>query len=319
MCVPARIFRCLPLSILLGMAMSCATAEVSGTGGGADEEADGDVDSDTDTDADGDADGDGDVDSDTDADADSDTDSDTDADTDTDTDADADTDTDADADSDVDADTDVDTDVDTDTGTDTDDDCAAAIAGLTFNFDSPSDCSQWTTGEYSAAGCASSSSWECGSVSGWAAPPPSGSGCLGTDLSSFYSTSECSYMRSPTMDLSDCVGTSVYLVFEVAISAEYVGSSCRDGLVVQMNDGTGGWECVVPSPGYNMPLNIPRQVPAGQWAFCGLEIDWNAHSVLIDDGFKTADFQVGFHFESDGGYPWNGVYLDNVGLSLTPP
>lgn len=57
---------------------------------------------------------------------------------------------------------------------------------------------------------------------------------------------------------------------------------------------------------------------AGQCAFCGLEHDWETNSAFVEDALKTATFQIGFHFESDGGYPWNGSYVDDVRLSLSP-
>ncbi len=228
---------------------------------------------------------------------------------------------DAGADADTDTDSDTDTDTDSDTGTDTglDADCAAAIASLAFDFDSVGSCTAWTAGALGGTGCTGASSFECGTLSGWASPPPSGSGCLGTNLDGSYNNDECSYYDSPAMDLSACVGSTIYLAYGVAVSNESDSGDCRDGLVVELGDGGGTYNPVTPTPGYDGQLLSPKNLSSGQRVYCGLEHDWTDAYVAIGDAYKTASFQVRFYFESDDGYPWDDTYIDDVRVTGTHP
>jgi len=303
------------MPLLATLAISCAQGTVRGPGSGSGDEdsgvldawigGDGDSDTDSDTDSDGDMDGD----TDTDGDTDSDIDSDTDSDTDTDSDGDTDTDTDSDADADV----------DIDAGP-----CGNVLKALNYNFDSSAQCSDWQSGLETGSGCGANS-WQCGTLSSaaWPNSTPSGNGCMATNLSGSSANDECSYMKSPAVDLTLCVGTPVYLIAKLAYSIETSGSDCSDGAMIQFNQasnpGDNSWSVVTPTPGYSGQLLNPKAVPAGTQAFCGLEVGWAVHSVLVDDSFKLAAFRVRFYYESDSGYPWNGLYVDDVRLSLTPP
>jgi hypothetical protein len=216
------------------------------------------------------------------------------------------------------ADTDVDTmlDTTTDTGSDPGTDpggCAAAVAAFDFDFDTPTSCSAWTHSVWSGSGCGSSDSWECGSVPGWPSNPPGSTGSLGTDLDGWPLNDECSWIASPTADLSACAGMTIYLEFQVAYSLEVVGSSCHDGGFVAVNDGS-GWSLV--DGDYDHPCSGCHHL-SGENAWCQLNRDWFDVSIDVSS-YMTSSFQVRFAVEYDDGYPWSGLFVDDVRLRIGP-
>ncbi len=330
----AMSFKSLLMGVFIALCMAtCADAVIdksddNGWGGnnntdnGSNGFEDGGADLDTDTDVDSDTfpDGDADTDVDSDTDADSDSDMDTDADSDTDTDTDGDSDSDMDADTDGDTDTDSDTDTDTGSHIEPDGGCAEAIGAFSFDFDTPDQCALWNTGTLVGTDCTAESSWQCGAVdtSLWPNQAGSGAQCIGI-LDQFYHNKECSYMSSPSVDISPCAGTVVYLVFDLAHSYQKLGGTCADGLVVQIDTGGGVWEAVTPSPGYTSTLDNPKNLPAGQSAFCGSQQPWNRYSWEIGESYKTVDFRVRFYMESDSGGAAYGAFVDDLSLSATAP
>ncbi len=195
--------------------------------------------------------------------------------------------------------------------------CAAAVAAFDHDFDSPASCAAWTHGVWSGAGCGTFDSWECGAVPGWPDDPPGSTGSLGTDLDGWPDNDECSYIDSPAVDLSACAGQTLWLDFKVAYSLEVVGSSCHDGGFVAVNDSdTASTSWVVVEGYYDHPCSGCHHL-AGEYAWCALERGWHDVSVNVSAYARPA-FQVRFAIEYDGGYPWNGLFVDDVRLRLGP-
>jgi len=208
------------------------------------------------------------------------------------------------------------TDTAVDTGTDVSPDatgCAAAVATFDYTFDGAGDCAAWTHSPWSGSGCGPYDSWECGSISGWPSNPSGSTGSLGTDLDGWPSNDECSTVASPSVDLTACAGQTVYLDFRVAYSIEDSSGGCRDGGFVAVHDGS-TW--VLADGSYDHACAGCHHL-GGETAWCGYEVDWHDVSVDVSAHMHSA-FRVRFVIEYDDGYPWSGLFVDDVRLRLGP-
>jgi hypothetical protein len=199
--------------------------------------------------------------------------------------------------------------------------CQGAISSFQFDFEGG--WQGWTTGMLTGNGCESSNEWEQGTPSSayWPQQCAGGTGCIGTDLDDHYNYNECSYARSPALDLSSCVGTPVCLKFDLAYDFLEMYGDCVDGCVVQVNvtDDVSGdsWVSVTPDGDYPFPMPTSHQLPATQRAFCG-KVDWSTYTVHLDDAVKKAAFRVRFYMDNGDEVSHFGAYVDNVKLVECP-
>jgi hypothetical protein len=192
-----------------------------------------------------------------------------------------------------------------------------------FRFDFEDGWQGWATGVLPGNGCETSTEWEQGTPSTvfWPQRCAGGTGCLATDLDDHYNYDECSYARSPALDLTSCVGTPICLKFDLAYDFLVMYGECVDGCVVQVNDTDqadgDNWVTVTPEGDYPSPMPTSHQLPASQRAFCGLS-DWASYTVPIGDALKKAAFRVRFYMDNGQVVSHFGAYVDNVRLDECP-
>lgn len=195
--------------------------------------------------------------------------------------------------------------------------CSEILASFDYDFEDPAHCTAWAHDVWIGGTCGYFDSWQCGSITGWPENPPGSTTSLATDLDGWPENNECSYVYSPPVDLSPCAGETVTLEFDVAYSLEDGPSGCRDGGFVQVNGAdTADSNWVLVNGGYD--AICPRcSHLTGESAWCGFHRDWRTVSIDVSSYLRAA-FQVRFVVEYDDGYPWTGLYVDNVRLTSGP-
>ena len=138
-----------------------------------------------------------------------------------------------------------------------------------------------------------STSWKWGKPTSGPGAAHSGSKVWGTNLLGDYGNNEIGVLTSQTYDLSTAAGKAIvvrwwqYLVTETGF--DY-------GLVEVSKNGGGTWETVIG----------PR---SGE-----VNAVWTEQTVLLDESYAVADFQIRFTLTSDGMTAAAGFYMDDLRL-----
>ncbi|MBI5490451.1 MAG: hypothetical protein HY905_24160 [Deltaproteobacteria bacterium] len=196
--------------------------------------------------------------------------------------------------------------------------CEDAVAAFAWDFETPEQCTAWTHAAWTGSRCSGADSWQCAALSDWPDNPPGSTRSWGTNRGGFPANDECSTVASPVVDLSSCAGRTLRLEFLVAYSIETgAGTECADGGFVQVNDADspGGLWVTVPAD-YRYPC-VGCHHLAGERAWCWFESDWRTYETDVS-AYAGPSFQVRFALEYDGAYPWLGLYVDDVRLTLAP-
>jgi uncharacterized repeat protein (TIGR01451 family) len=128
----------------------------------------------------------------------------------------------------------------------------------------------------------------------------SGVNLWATNLSGSYMNDEDGYITSPLIDLSAYAGVSFILNWW----QWYSGENCCDYISVEVtNDGGATWD-VVYGPYHGGQVT---------------ELEWVPILVDLNDSYAVSDFQMRFHFTSDGSVVYEGWYVDDINLLAVTP
>ncbi len=155
-------------------------------------------------------------------------------------------------------------------------------------------------------------SWERGNASSGPGSCASGASCWGTNLSGNYVSCQRAFLRSSSLDLSDCTNATVQLTFNHAYdfwTGNEEGQTWFDGGLVEISgDGGATWQpALISYPGtiqINPYIFIYECVHSGEFyvhnqpGFVGTSSGWEQVSVAIPNALKTAAFQVRFAYAS---------------------
>jgi hypothetical protein len=188
----------------------------------------------------------------------------------------------------------------------------------TFDF---SNCGGgWTTGRTDPA--AANPSWACGDPEG--APPygpPAGTtGVWATNLTSFHSANESSFVQSPPLDFSKCAGENLTLTLRHWHYFESQAGINADGGLVQVSGDGDEWLTLTPSSGTQYGTNpIVATFPPvdGSLGFDGAGASDNSAQMLestfnLADYAGLADVHVRFVFGSNASSVTAGWYVDRI-------
>jgi hypothetical protein len=218
--------------------------------------------------------------------------------------------------------------------------CAAAIASLSFDFESSAGGFTHTAID----GFSGDSSWD---FDEWDRGTPSGSGpgachggtqCFGTYLPGNYNNCERAMLVTPAMDLSACATGKLSFVFWHWFSfwTDASGPWYDGGLVEFSSDGGTSW--VASGGTYPGTIAIETSQPGGydclaptsfyvdgKMGYVQASTGWQQVSIPIPAAMRTSTFQVRFAYSTGVSYPTTsmstsrnhanpGWYVDDVSI-----
>ena len=142
-----------------------------------------------------------------------------------------------------------------------------------------------------------------GSRNSWPEDARSGTKAWATNLTGDYGSSEDGYLTSPTIDLSNAAnvpGIPLYLTWWQWM---YNESATYDWGEVEIRGGSTDWTLVDP----------PGRMGGGQ------DLDWAMYQIDISNFAGVNDFQIRFHFHSDGSVTYPGWYVDDISIQQCEP
>lgn len=153
-------------------------------------------------------------------------------------------------------------------------------------------------------------SWDWGDVGPYGGTRPdfpagahTGAKAWGTNLTGDYNLSEEAYLTSPAIDLSSAVNVPGFPLYLEWWQWMYNESATYDWGEVEARGGSTGWTLLDP----------PGRMGGAQ------DTDWASYLADISQFAGVSDFQVRFHFHSDGSVVYPGWYVDDLSIQQCEP